>query len=95
MTISTHAQTLPHHVANMIVTVTAIVAVDSQPITQSGRGRVNAPITFGRMVIGIMTTISGTATTPFITALQNSALIGSMATKLMKTPISVAAATVP
>src|ERR1700676_1761194 len=66
-----HAQPLPHHVTNMIVTVTAIVAVDSQPITHSGRGSVNAPITLGRMVISIMTTISGTATTPFMTALQN------------------------
>jgi hypothetical protein len=35
------------------------------------------PITSGRIAISMMITISGTATTPLITADQNSALIGS------------------
>ena len=43
----------------------------------------------------IITTISGTATTPLITAAQNSALIGSRWTKLIATPISVPIAIVP
>ena len=34
----------------MVSTVKAMTAVDSQPITQSGRGRVNFPITCGRIV---------------------------------------------
>jgi hypothetical protein len=45
-------------------------------------------------MIRIMT-INGTATTPFSTAAQNSALIGSIPTKLMNMPISVAIAIVP
>jgi hypothetical protein len=49
-------QILRYHVKNIIVTVTAMTAVESHPITQSGRGTVNAPITFGRMVMIIMTT---------------------------------------
>ena len=45
----------------------------------------------GRIVISIIKTISGTATTPLITALQNNAFIGSISTKLIATPISVPA----
>jgi hypothetical protein len=44
--------------------------------------------------ISMIMTVSGTATTPFSTAHQNSALIGSRLTKLLKTPIRVAAAIV-
>ena len=79
----------------MIATVTAMTAVESHPITQRGRGSVNAPITFGRIVMIIMTTIKGTATTPFSTALQNSALIGSIETKFNPTPSSVATLRIP
>jgi hypothetical protein len=43
----------------------------------------------------MMITISGTATTPLMTADQNSALIGSRPTKLMKMPIRVDTAMVP
>src|SRR5207302_9087199 len=84
-TVLTH----PPQVANIVTTAKAIAAVDSQPMAQSGRGRVNWPITLGCIVMIIMTTISGTAATPLITAVQNSALIGSMLTKLMPTPITV------
>src|SRR5882757_8857341 len=83
------ANRYPPQVANIITTATAITAVDSQPTTCKGRGNVNWPMTFGCIVMIIMTTISGTATTPLITAVQNSALIGSMPTKLMLTPTSV------
>src|SRR6202047_602451 len=86
-TISFHA-VHPPQVANIVTTAKVIAAVDSQPMAHSGRGRVNWPITLGCIVMIIMTTISGTATTPLITAVQNKALIGSILTKLMPTPIS-------
>src|ERR1051325_12242563 len=58
-------------------------------MTCSQRGKVNWPITRLCRVITIITTISGTAATPFMTAVMNSALIGSIWTKLKATPISV------
>jgi hypothetical protein len=48
----------------------AIVAVASQPITCSASGNVNPAMTDRRMVRRIIMTITGTATTPFSTALQ-------------------------
>jgi hypothetical protein len=42
------------------------------------------------VVISIMTVITGAATTPLMTALQNSALIGAIYEKLIPAPISVA-----
>lgn len=51
-------------------TVAAIVAVASQPITRSGNGSVNPAMIDCRMVSRIIMTITGTATTPFSTALQ-------------------------
>jgi hypothetical protein len=73
----------------MIPTATAIVAVHSHPIAHSGRGSTKRPMTSRRIAISMMMTISGTATTPLITADQNSALIGSRPMKLMPIPISV------
>jgi hypothetical protein len=46
----------------------------------------------GRIERCIMAIITGTATTPFKTALQYSALTGSMAVRFEPTPIAVAAA---
>jgi hypothetical protein len=71
-----------HQVRNIAATATAITAVDNQPIAQSGRGKVNTPITGFCSAMIMITTINGTATTPFSTAAQNSALIGSIPTKL-------------
>src|SRR5579884_485186 len=78
-----------HHVTNIVTTAAAIAAVLSQPTTHSHVGRVSCPMTFGCIVITIMTIISGTATMPLMTAVQNSALIGSRFTKLMAMPITV------
>ena len=50
-----------------------------------------SPITAISMII----TMIGTAATPFITALQNSALIGSSAVKFTTAPTQVAIAIVP
>src|SRR5215472_6749088 len=51
-------------------TVIAIVAVASQPMICSAVGRVNLAMTVRRIVINIIVTINGTATTPLRTALQ-------------------------
>ena len=53
------------------------------------------PITLRRIAISMITIINGTATTPLMTADQNNALIGSMWTKLIRTPINVAAPIAP
>src|SRR5262249_36640548 len=84
-----------HEVANIVTTATAITTVDSQPSPHSNRGKVNWPITSRRIVISIIIAMTGTATTPLITADQNSALIGSMSTKLIPTPTSVPTTIVP
>jgi len=51
-------------------TVVAIVAVASQPMICSAGGSVNLAMTARRIVMNIIVTINGTATTPFRTALQ-------------------------
>ena len=50
--------------------VVAIVAVASQPMICSAGVRVNPAMTERRIVINIIVTINGSATTPFRTALQ-------------------------
>ena len=54
----------------MATVVTAIVAVASQPITSNSGGNVNPAMIDRRMVRSIIVTMTGTATTPFSTALQ-------------------------
>jgi virulence factor BrkB len=56
--------------ATIATTVAVIVAVASPPITCSGSGKVNPAMTDGRVVRRIIITLTGTATTPFSTALQ-------------------------
>jgi hypothetical protein len=51
-------------------TVIAIVAVASQPMMCNAGGKVKRAIIERRVVINIIVTIHGTATTPFKTALQ-------------------------
>jgi hypothetical protein len=53
------------------------------------------PITAGRRASSISTTMMGTEITPFTTALQYSARIGSMLVKHSAVPISVAPAMMP
>ena len=54
----------------MATVVAAIVAVASQPRTSSGSGNVNPAMIDRRIARSIIVTITGTATTPFSTALQ-------------------------
>ena len=81
------------HVANMARTTAAMVAVASQPRTLSRRVMTNGPMISLRTAISIITAMMGTATTPLMTAHQNSALIGSMGVKLSATPRMVATTT--
>ena len=57
-----------------------MTAVASQPRTRSRRVTVKRPIT-AFAASSIITTMIGTAITPLTTALQNSALIGSIGVK--------------
>ena len=76
-------------------TLSTMIATAIQPPTRSDAGMVCSPMTSGFDAISIITAITGTATTPLMTALQYSAWIGSMPLKLTPTPISVARETVP
>ena len=52
-------------------------------------------MTFSRDAISMIITMIGTAATPLITALQNSALMGSSGVKLRAAPTRVASAITP
>ena len=79
----------------MPMAASAIIAVANQPRVISQRVSVNWPITDRREAMSTIMAIIGTAATPLITALQNSALIGSSGVKLSTAPTKVAAAIVP
>jgi hypothetical protein len=79
----------------MPTTQTAIATVEIQPIAQSSHGSVKRLITRFCIAISMITIINGTATTPLITATQNSALIGLRSMKLTRMPTRVAIAIVP
>ena len=72
-----------------------MIAVPIQPRIMIGRLDVNAPITDFLEAIRMITTISGTATTPLITALQNSAFIGLIGEYWMNSPASTLTAITP
>ena len=80
------------HSANMTPTATNITTVANHPSTCSRRFMTKGPMRSGRTAISIITTMMGTAMTPLMTALQISALIGSMLLKSSATPPSVASA---
>ena len=64
-----------------------MTAVASQPTTRRRPVTVNCRMIFLFEVISIIITMTGTATIPLITALQNSALIGSIGEKLTPKPV--------
>ena len=68
----------------------AMTAVASQPIARLAPVTTNLRMILAFEVISIIITMTGTATTPLITALQKSALIGSTGERLIATPASVA-----
>ena len=67
-----------------------MIAVDSHPITRRLGRDVKRPITSGLAESSIITTMMGTAITPFTTAAQKSALMGSTGVNPRPTPTSVA-----
>ncbi len=78
----------------MPATQTIIRPVAIQPPAFSQPLTAKRPKISLREAISIMTTMIGTATTPFSTALQNRALIGLIPEKLIIMPTKVASVTV-
>ena len=66
-----------------------IAAVASHPRILIQRFTVKRPMTSGRLAMRMTTAMIGTAMTPLITALQKSALMGSIEVKFIATPKSV------
>ena len=84
------AEPKPYEVANRAATAAAMTAVATQPRTLTHPFTANSPMTFGAAASHIMIAMTGTATTPLITALQYSARIGSIGVKFMIMPTIVA-----
>jgi hypothetical protein len=72
-----------------------MTATPIQPRMTIDRLDVNSPITDFLDAIRMITAISGTATTPLITALQNSAFIGLIGEYWMANPTSTLTAITP
>src|SRR4051812_15496082 len=66
----------------------AMTAVPAQPSTCSRIDRVNLPITARRLASSMIAIMIGALATPLTTALQKSALIGSMRMRLSAMPAS-------
>jgi hypothetical protein len=69
---------------------TAMTAVATQPIYFSGPVTTKRFMIFGFEPINIIIAITGAETTPFMTALQKSALIGSSGLNVIATPLNIA-----
>ncbi len=80
---------------NMKPTATAMTAVATQPSTFRRVPIANSPITFGFTAMSIITAIMGAEMTPFNTAAQYNALMGSMWLNPKPTPMRVDAAMTP
>ena len=74
----------------MATMATSMTPVAIQPSIFGHPITTKSPMTFGAPASHIMTAITGTATIPLITALQYSALIGSIGVKFMMMPTIVA-----
>ena len=87
----------PHkfQVANMPIAANAITKVASQPSHNNAPRTLKFPMTSLLVAMRMVIAMTGTATTPFSTALQNRALTGSSVVKFMIPPTRVAAAIVP
>jgi hypothetical protein len=74
----------------MATTAAAMTAVATQPRPLTHPVTTKSPLTFGAAASRIMIAMTGTATTPLITALQYRARIGSIGVKFMIMPTIVA-----
>ena len=88
-----HSGSCYRAVTSRAATTTPIKNVANQPNTISAREAANLPMMLRLATTTIMATISGTATTPLTTALQNNIRIGSSGVSAAPNPASVAAAT--
>ena len=77
-----------HIKTNIATAATAIISVVSQPNTRWVRVATNPPICLELDATIIMATMTGTTITPLMTALQNSALIGSSGERSTAMPSS-------
>lgn len=75
---------------NIAITAAAITPVESHPASRSSTGVTKVPMTFRFDAISIISAMIGTDVTPLMTALQNSALIGSIDVKSSARPTTVA-----
>jgi hypothetical protein len=73
-------------------TQAAIANVEAQPSHRSQPVIVNFHMIRGCAVMSIIIAMTGTATTPLITAVQYRALMGSIGLSVMETPRTAAAA---
>ena len=80
---------------NIAITAAAITPVESHPNNRSGAGVTKVPMIFLFDAISIISTMIGTDVTPLMTALQNSALIGSIEVKSRARPTTVASTMIP
>src|SRR6185295_16034402 len=76
----------------MAPTAKAMTIVASHPRKRSRRVTTRGPMTSRRCASSIITTMIGTAITPFITAAQNNSLMGSTPLKSSTTPTGAAMA---
>ena len=77
-------------VASIPIAAASITKVAIHPINFRMGGSRKSPITARLLESNIMATITGTATTPLITALQNNALTGSIGVKFNTVPMTMA-----
>ena len=77
------------------IAAAAMTPVASQPTLLKTPLTANFPIMFLFELMNIIIAITGTATRPLITALQNNALMGSRGENVMAMPLSVAITIVP
>jgi len=73
-------------VATMPTMQKAIATVEAQPSQYSGPVTTSSPMTLGRRTRTIRSTMTGAASTPFTTALQYKAWIGSIGVKFKPMP---------
>src|SRR5579864_3124798 len=80
---------------SIVAATPAIASVAIHPMTARAGDTTNRPITCRLRAMSMITAMRGAAATPFSTALQNSALIGSSGVRLIRIPSPVATAIVP
>ena len=79
----------------MLAATASMIAVAIHPMIFCGSGMRTEPVMCLLVVISVITFIIGAAATPFITALEKSALIGLTGIKVNSIPSSAAPVRIP